>query len=124
MLLYTNVVTNNGPDASRSTTLTAALPGPVAFVLAQTTQGGCAGVTDLVCPLGTLAAGASATVTIAVQPRTPGEVSYSANVVGTPDPTGPGVRSMAPTPASTSSPPTDPPRRAWCVRAAPSRRST
>jgi uncharacterized repeat protein (TIGR01451 family) len=88
MLLYTNVVTNNGPDASQSTTLTAALPGPVAFVLAQTTQGECVGVTDIVCPLGTLAAGASATVTIAVQPRTPGEVSYSANVVGTPDPTG------------------------------------
>jgi uncharacterized repeat protein (TIGR01451 family) len=87
-LVYTNVVTNGGPDASQSTTLTATLPASAAFVLVQTTQGQCAGVTTLVCPLGTLPAGASATVTIAVQARSTGSISYSANVAGTPDPTG------------------------------------
>jgi uncharacterized repeat protein (TIGR01451 family) len=87
-LVYTNVVTNAGPDASQSTMLTATLPASVAFVLVQTTQGECSGVATLICPLGTLPAGASATVTIAVTPRSSGSASYSANIAGTPDPPG------------------------------------
>jgi uncharacterized repeat protein (TIGR01451 family) len=87
-LVYTNVVTNVGPDSSKNTTLTSTLPAGVSFDLVQTTQGTCNGVATIVCTLGSLTSGASATVTIAVTPSAAGQLSYSANVTGTPDPPG------------------------------------
>ncbi len=87
-LVYTHVVSNHGPNASRSTTLSDSLPDGAAFVTAQTTQGSCTGVVTVVCTLGALPAGASATVTIAVEPTKAGTLTNAATVVGTPDPPG------------------------------------
>ena len=42
-LVYSHVVTNNGPNESRSTALTDTLPEGVAFLSAQSTQGTCSG---------------------------------------------------------------------------------
>ena len=87
-LVYSHVVKNNGPNDSRSTTLTDTLPEGVAFLSAQSTQGSCSGAAIVVCSLGTLASGASATVTIAVEPLEPGSLTNTATVAGTPDPAG------------------------------------
>lgn len=87
-LVYTHVVKNNGPNASRTTTLTDTLPEGVAFLTVQSTQGTCTGVVTVVCSLGPLAKDASATVTIAVEPLQPGTLTNKATVAGTPDPAG------------------------------------
>ena len=87
-LVYTHVVKNSGPNDSRTTTLTDTLPEGVAFLVAQSTQGSCSGAAIVVCSLGTLPAGASATVTIAVEPLVAGALSNTATVAGTPDPAG------------------------------------
>jgi|GEM_PF-759971 len=68
-LSYTLVVTNNGPSLATNVVLTDTLPAGVIFVSAIPSQGTCfhdAGV--VTCPLGALAAGAQATVTITIQP--------------------------------------------------------
>ncbi len=63
-LTYTLVVTNNGPAPAEDVLLVDALPDGVTFVSAESSQGLCnSGVT---CDLGSLAVGASATVTIVV----------------------------------------------------------
>lgn len=87
-LVYSHVVTNAGPNDSRSTSLTDTLPEGVAFLSAQSTQGSCSGATTVVCSLGALAKGASATVTIAVEPLVAGLLTNTATVAGTPDPAG------------------------------------
>jgi len=68
-LSYTLVVTNNGPSLATNVVLTDTLPSGVIFVSAIPSQGTCthnAGV--VTCPLGTLAVGTQATVTITIQP--------------------------------------------------------
>ncbi len=68
-LSYTLVVTDNGPSLATNVVLTDTLPGGVIFVSAVPSQGTCAYNAGVVtCSLGTLAAGARATVTITVQP--------------------------------------------------------
>jgi uncharacterized repeat protein (TIGR01451 family) len=87
-LVYTTVASNVGPDASHNTVLTGTLPPGVAFDVVQTNQGTCSGVTTVVCQIGTLISGASVTVTIAVTPSAAGQLTFNANVAGTPDPPG------------------------------------
>ncbi|HEX9387524.1 MAG TPA: hypothetical protein VF918_14465, partial [Anaerolineales bacterium] len=60
----------------------------VRFVSATSTTGSCAQVgTTVTCDLGTLGAGASATVTIVVKPMTIGTITNTAQVTGLqPDP--------------------------------------
>jgi uncharacterized repeat protein (TIGR01451 family) len=84
-LTYTVTVTNKGPDVATGVTLTDTLPGGVTFVSASPVQGSCAEASGVVtCPLGTLANGATATVTIVVTPRAPGTITNTARVTGTP----------------------------------------
>jgi uncharacterized repeat protein (TIGR01451 family) len=64
-LTYTLVVTNLGPSAASSVTITDALPAGVSVVSATATSGSCTNVGGLVtCSLGDLATNAAATVTI------------------------------------------------------------
>jgi uncharacterized repeat protein (TIGR01451 family) len=64
-LTYTLVVTNLGPSAASSVTITDALPAGVSVVSAFATSGTCTNVGGLVtCSLGTLATNTTATITI------------------------------------------------------------
>jgi uncharacterized repeat protein (TIGR01451 family) len=83
-LTYTVVVTNNGPDSATAVTLTDTLPKTTGFGTVSTDTGTCtrtkAGVT---CNLGTLASGATATVTIVVKPTQKGTITNTVTVTDT-----------------------------------------
>jgi uncharacterized repeat protein (TIGR01451 family) len=64
-LIYTIVVTNNGPSQATGVALTDTLPSGVNFVSAP----GCSGTGPVVCNLAPLASSASATITITVTPQ-------------------------------------------------------
>jgi uncharacterized repeat protein (TIGR01451 family) len=63
---YTIVVTNNGPAIATGVVVTDALPSGVTFVSATPSQGTCSGTTTVICSIGTLANGQSATIALAV----------------------------------------------------------
>ena len=68
-LTYTLNVTNNGPQTATGVVFSDALSPGVKFSTATGSQGNCVEVdSTVVCKLGTIAAGASATVTITVKP--------------------------------------------------------
>jgi uncharacterized repeat protein (TIGR01451 family) len=71
-LTYTLRVTNNGPNAAPSTTVTDVLPSTVAFLSSSASSGGCLGTGTLVCTLGPLGVGLSSTINITVIPQSPG----------------------------------------------------
>jgi len=87
-LTYTVSVTNNGPADATGVTLTDTLPAGVTFVSATPSQGSCTHSGGTVtCPLGTLANGAMASVTITVTPTATGILTNTASVTSaTPDP--------------------------------------
>jgi large repetitive protein len=95
-LTYTLPVTNNGPSPATLVTVTDTLPGTVTFISATASQGGCTPAGGppggtVTCTLGTLASGASATVTIqvGVPCGTGGTLTNTASVVANePDPDG------------------------------------
>jgi len=86
-LTYTVTVTNNGPGAATNVTLTDTYDALTAFVSATATQGTCADDTGTVtCDLGSLANGATATVTIVVTTpdvMEPQQLTNVASVSGT-----------------------------------------
>jgi uncharacterized repeat protein (TIGR01451 family) len=78
---YTVTVTNAGPDPATGVTLTETLDPRATFVSAS--QGRFDAATRVVtADLGTLASGATATVTIIVTPRAPGRLTGAATVTG------------------------------------------
>jgi uncharacterized repeat protein (TIGR01451 family) len=79
-LTYTITVTNNGPYPATGVTTTDSLPNGVTFVSANATQGSCGGTATVTCNMGSLAKGASATVTIVVIPSAAGGISNTATV--------------------------------------------
>jgi uncharacterized repeat protein (TIGR01451 family) len=81
-LKYTIVVTNNGPDTAHNVKMSDALPFQVQFSSVATTQGTCTGGQVVSCNLGTLAKGASATITIFVKTTTTGVVTNTAVTAG------------------------------------------
>ncbi len=80
---HTLVVTNAGPDPAPSVALTATVPPQLGMSSVASTQGGCEGTStgSVNCWLGTLASGASATVTVQSHAGVlPGPVTVTANV--------------------------------------------
>ena len=78
---YTVTAANNGPSAAQNFTVNDTLPGGTAFVSATPTQGSCGGTTTVTCNLGTIANGATATITLVVSTTgaTPGSISNTAS---------------------------------------------
>ena len=87
-ITYTVTVTNHGPDAASEVTL---VDGPLKAT-AVASQGTCSAGAPKVCYLGTLAAGADATVTLTLRPRSAGttRVWNSAQVKAAPVDPNPG----------------------------------
>ncbi|MEO8477005.1 MAG: hypothetical protein ABI572_08140, partial [Actinomycetota bacterium] len=85
-LTYTIGLTNSGPSNAQNVVITDTLPGAVTFVSATPTAGSCSrsGVT-LTCSLGTVAAGATPSVTVVVRPNpgSEGTITNSASVTST-----------------------------------------
>lgn len=81
-LQYSLVVTNNGPDDATHVTMTDPLPSSLTYVSATPSQGACSQQNgEMICPLGTVAAGALANVTLAVTVNGNTAVSNTAQVV-------------------------------------------
>jgi len=86
-LTYTLTVRNAGPGAAPNTTVVDTLPGGLSARSATASQGSCSGTTTVGCSLGTLATGATATVTVVVRPTSAGTLTNTAMVgAGAPDP--------------------------------------
>ncbi len=81
-LTYALTVRNNGPDTAAGVTLTDTLPADVTLVSTTPSQGSCIGMSAVTCNLGSLADGASATITIVVTPTATGTITNSASVTG------------------------------------------
>jgi uncharacterized repeat protein (TIGR01451 family) len=81
-LTYTIVVGNNGPDAATQVTLADPLPAGTSFVSVATTQGSCTGGALISCNLGTIAKGATVTITLVVTAQQPGTITNTVTVVG------------------------------------------
>jgi uncharacterized repeat protein (TIGR01451 family) len=80
-ITYTATVTNNGTDTATNVLFTDPLPSDLAFVSASTTQGSCSQSGGTIsCPIGTLANGVSATITIVATALTPDLISDTASV--------------------------------------------
>ncbi len=77
-LVLTTTVRNLGSLAAAAVTLTHSLSSNVRGVSIATTQGSCSAAPPLQCTLGTLAPGASATITRVVRPRTTGLLTTTA----------------------------------------------
>jgi uncharacterized repeat protein (TIGR01451 family) len=79
-LTYTATVKNNGELQATGVTLTDALPAGASLVSVTASQGSCSGTTTLVCSLGTMGGGASATVNITVKPPAVRTINNTATV--------------------------------------------
>jgi uncharacterized repeat protein (TIGR01451 family) len=82
-LTYTITVTNNGPTTATGVTLTDTLAAGLVLVSATPSQGSCSGSAPISCPLGTLAGGASATVTVVASAAATGSYANTASVTAT-----------------------------------------
>lgn len=80
---YTITVANNGPNTASGVGLSDPLPSTASFVSVSPSQGSCAGTSTVVCQLGTVAKGGSATVTLVARLSTAGSVTNTATVDGT-----------------------------------------
>jgi hypothetical protein len=77
------VVTNNGPSTATGVVAADTLPASVTFVSASSTQGTCSQAGGVVtCNIGTMAAGASVTITVVVTPTATGTILNTVVVVG------------------------------------------
>ena len=82
-LTWTLSVANNGPSSTSGAQLVDVLPSGVTFLSATTTAGKCSGTATVTCKLGTMARGASATVTIKARaPSSPATLTNKATVSG------------------------------------------
>ena len=81
-LTYQLTVTNNGPDPATRVSLQDTPPSAASLVSSTASQGSCTGSGPVSCALGTLASGASATLTIALRPTQPGTAGNTASVSG------------------------------------------
>ncbi len=90
-LNYTIMVRNNGADRAVGVTVTDQLPKNAGYGSASSTQGSCGlkpSKTAVACSIGTMANGASVTVTLVVKPTSKGTITNTASVAAAspPDP--------------------------------------
>ena len=81
-ITWTMVVTNNGPDTDTGVKVSDPMPAGNTFVSASSTQGTCTGGAILNCDLGTMAAGATVTITLVTTPSQAGTQTNTAVVSG------------------------------------------
>jgi len=81
-LTYTILVANGGPSDATHVVLSDILPAEVTLGSAMPSQGNCSGTSTVICNLGNLPDGTTATVTIVVTPTTPGRIANTASVTG------------------------------------------
>ena len=81
-ITWTMVVTNNGPSAATGVKIADPMPAGNTFVSATTTQGTCTGGAILNCTIGTMAAGASVTITLVTTPSAAGTQTNTVTVAG------------------------------------------
>lgn len=79
-LVYTATVRNGGTGPAPAVAYTQALPRTLTWLGATPSQGSCTGGRTVSCSLGMLAPGASATVSVMVQPKMRGTLTGSASV--------------------------------------------
>jgi uncharacterized repeat protein (TIGR01451 family) len=79
-LTYTLHVRNVGGSDATNVKVTARIPARSTFVSATASQGSCTGTAPIVCSLGGLAKGATATVTLVAQPTAAGRLVASGRV--------------------------------------------
>ena len=79
-ITYQITVVNNGPQAATNVRVTDPIPASVSFVSATSSQGSCGGTAPVICNLGNLANGGTATVTIVVRATAEGVVTNTASV--------------------------------------------
>jgi uncharacterized repeat protein (TIGR01451 family) len=84
-LTYQVTVTNQGPDQAPNVALLDTLPAGVTLISALASQGSCGGAATVTCNLGTLSAGATATVTlqVTVSPQASGVLENPVSVTAT-----------------------------------------
>jgi uncharacterized repeat protein (TIGR01451 family) len=81
-ITWTMVVTNNGPSTATDVEITDPMPAGNTFVSASSTQGTCTGGAILTCDIGTMAAGATITITLVTTPSAEGTQSNTVTVTG------------------------------------------
>jgi hypothetical protein len=81
---YTITVSNAGPQTASNVVVTDNLTG-VTFVSATPSQGSCVGTTNLVCTLGAIANGGTATITLTVMAPASGTITNTASVTNAPE---------------------------------------
>jgi uncharacterized repeat protein (TIGR01451 family) len=82
-VVYSIVARNAGPESATSVVVTASLASGLDFVSVGTSAGSCAGTTSIRCNLGSLAANASATITLVAVVRAAGDASASVGASAT-----------------------------------------
>ena len=86
-VVYTIVVANAGPEPAVAVQLTDTVPAGVSVTSVTTTQGTCTGTGPIVCSLGTLVSGTTATVSVAATATASGSQTNTASATTTtPDP--------------------------------------
>jgi trimeric autotransporter adhesin len=79
---YTATITNAGPSTSTNVVFNGLIPSTGVLVSASTSTGTCSTSSAVVCDLGTLANGATATVNVIVNQLSAGTSTFTANVYG------------------------------------------
>ncbi|MDQ3666920.1 MAG: PQQ-dependent sugar dehydrogenase [Acidobacteriota bacterium] len=79
-LSYRVTVANNGPALATNVSMSDTLPAGVSFVSATPSQGSCNGGGPVTCALGNVAVGATAVITIVVNPPATGSIINTATV--------------------------------------------
>jgi len=79
-LLYTLLITNNGPNTATGVTVTDVLPGSVTLQSATPSQGSCSGTTTVTCDLGAILSTGTATIEILVVTSGTGTITNNASV--------------------------------------------